>query len=190
MRITGGSACGILLDVPSGVEYLRPATDFLREAVFSSLGHMVNNAVALDLFAGVGSYGLEVLSRGGDGCVFVEKSRTAADAIVGNIVRVKKSAARNFTTKVLCNDVFSFAISCDAEFDMIFIDPPYNMVESRGNELLTLFSKFLKKSTDARLIFEVPGTYRFDETGDVMELRRLGRAGNARQPNAVIYGQK
>jgi 16S rRNA (guanine966-N2)-methyltransferase len=189
MRISGGSARGILLDVPSGVEYLRPATDFLREAVFSSLGQIVRNALVLDLFAGVGSYGLEALSRGASGCVFVEKSRVAADAIDGNIKKVKKSAARSFTTKVLCQDVFVFVESCAAEFDIIFIDPPYNMAESRGDELLRIFLKFLKNSDNSRLILEVPGTHGACNVDGIRELRRLGRRGNSRQPNALIYGK-
>ncbi|MDR1595357.1 MAG: RsmD family RNA methyltransferase [Puniceicoccales bacterium] len=190
MRITGGNARGILLDVPRDVGCLRPATDFLREAVFSSIGRAVQKSLVLDTFAGVGSYGLEALSRGADGCVFVEKSRSAVDAIEWNIKKVRKSTARNFTTKVLCQDIFVFAESCSAEFDVIFIDPPYNMVENRGSELLEIFSKFLKGSTTSRLIFEVPGSHKFEESCNVIELRRLGRTSNSRQPNAVIYGKK
>jgi 16S rRNA (guanine966-N2)-methyltransferase len=190
MRITSGRARGILLNVPPDVEYLRPATDFLREAVFSSLGPRVYNAAILDAFAGVGSYGLEALSRGAEGCVFVEKNRAAVDSIEGNVKRVKKSAAGNFTTKVLCQDVFIFAESCSAEFDIIFIDPPYNMVETRGGDLLEIFSRFLKNSRDVRIVFEIPGTYKFGEFSDIVELRRLGHRRNSRQPNAVMYGKK
>lgn len=190
MRISGGDARGILLDVPSGVEYLRPATDFLREAVFSSLGQNVRNALVLDLFAGVGGYGLDALSRGANGCVFVEKSRVAVDAIGKNLGKAKKSIGRDITAKIFCADVFAWATSYDAAFDIIFIDPPYNMAESRATELLTLASKFLASTDGARAIFEVPGSCEIDATADLLELRRLGRSGNSRQPNALIYGKK
>ncbi|MDR1433470.1 MAG: RsmD family RNA methyltransferase [Puniceicoccales bacterium] len=190
MRITGGSARGILLDVPRGVEYLRPSTDFLREAIFSSMWQRTQRAFALDLFAGVGNYGLEALSRGAEACVFVEKSRLAADAIGNNLGKVRKSSARSFTAKILCQDVLVFAQSCTAEFDIIFIDPPYNVVEGGGSGLLAVFSKFLKDSADSRLIFEVPGSYDPGDVDGIVALKRLGRAGNSRQPNALIYGKK
>ncbi|MDR1890868.1 MAG: RsmD family RNA methyltransferase [Puniceicoccales bacterium] len=190
MRITGGKARGILLTVPVGVEYLRPATDFLREAVFSSLGPKIHKAFVLDLFAGVGSYGLESLSRGADACVFVENNRLAVDAIENNIKSVKKSAARNFTTKVFCQDVFAWAQTCEVKFDIIFIDPPYNMVETRGQELLAMFSKFLKPSEESRMVIEVPGLHKIEMPNDIIEIRRLGRTGHSRQPNALIYEKK
>jgi 16S rRNA (guanine966-N2)-methyltransferase len=190
MRITGGKARGILLTVPNGVEYLRPATDFLREAVFSSLRPKMHGAFVLDLFAGIGSYGLEALSRGADACVFVENNRLAVDAIENNIRGVKKSAARNFTVKVFSQDVFVWAETCDVKFDIIFIDPPYNMVENRGQELLATFSQFLKPSEESRMVIEVPGLYKMNVPDDIVEVRRLGRTGHSRQPNALIYGKK
>lgn len=189
MRVTGGSARGILLIVPEGVEYLRPATDFMREAVFSSLGRRVRNSVVLDLFAGVGGYGLDALSRGADACIFVEKNSIASEAIEKNIKNVQKSSNRKFSTKVFCNDVFSWAETLDTQFDIIFIDPPYNMIEQRGNDLLAMFSRHLKENEISRLIIEVPGEYNLETPKDLIFIKRLGRQGNSRQPNALIYGK-
>lgn len=189
MRVTGGSARGILLTVPDGVEYLRPATDFMREAVFSSLGRRVRNSVVLDLFAGVGGYGLDALSRGADACIFVEKNSIASEAIGKNIKNVQKSSNRKFSTKVFCNDVFSWAETLDTQFDIIFIDPPYNMIEQRGNDLLAMFSRHLKENEISRLIIEVPGEYNLETPKDLIFIKRLGRQGNSRQPNALIYGK-
>ena len=72
MRLTGGRARGIPLKAPD--EGTRPATDQLREAVFSSLAARIPGARVLDLFAGSGSYGLEAWSRGADRVVFIEKN--------------------------------------------------------------------------------------------------------------------
>ncbi|MBQ7332683.1 MAG: RsmD family RNA methyltransferase, partial [Opitutales bacterium] len=63
MRITGGIARGIPLILPARGE-IRPAPDYLREAVFSSLGALVGGAAVLDCFAGTGAYSWEALSRG------------------------------------------------------------------------------------------------------------------------------
>ena len=77
MRITGGAARGIPLRAPKG-PLTRPATDRMREAIFSRLGSRVSQARVADLYAGTGSYGLEALSRGAAQVHFFEKksSRT------------------------------------------------------------------------------------------------------------------
>src|SRR5258705_11275862 len=72
MRISGGVARGIPLVVPKG-DAVRPATDGMRQAVFSSLGGRVVDACFLDLFAGSGAYGLEALSRGAAGGGFLRQ---------------------------------------------------------------------------------------------------------------------
>src|ERR1051325_4727781 len=93
MRISGGTARGIPLLVPKG-DAVRPATDGMRQAVFSSLAARVPGARFLDLFAGSGAYGLEALSRGATGGTFVEKSARTADFIHRNIAAVCKSLGR------------------------------------------------------------------------------------------------
>jgi 16S rRNA G966 N2-methylase RsmD len=114
----------------------------------------------------------------------------AIEAIESNMKGVKKSAARNFAAKVFAQDVFVWSETCDAKFDIIFIDPPYNMVENRGQDLLAAFSEFLKPSEESRIIIEVPGSHKINTPNNIMEIRRLGRTGHSRQPNALIYGKK
>src|SRR5436190_17400994 len=93
MRITGGQARGIPLTLPKG-DAVRPATDAMRQAVFSSLAARVAGARFLDLFAGSGAYGLEALSRGAAGGTFVEKDARTAEFIHRNIAAVCKSLNR------------------------------------------------------------------------------------------------
>ncbi len=73
MRITGGNARGIEIFVPKKGE-IRPATDAIREAVFSSLGELVENSRVLDAFAGTGAYALEALSRGANFAILADKN--------------------------------------------------------------------------------------------------------------------
>src|SRR5947199_1862085 len=94
MRISGGIARGIPLSVPKG-DRVRPATDGMRQAVFSSLGERVVGARFLDLFAGSGAYGLEAMSRGASGGSFVEQNAKAAACIRQNIAAVGKSLGRD-----------------------------------------------------------------------------------------------
>ncbi|MCB0386966.1 MAG: RsmD family RNA methyltransferase, partial [Bdellovibrionales bacterium] len=90
MRITGGRARGIPLIAPTG-QGTRPATDRMREAVFSSLGPLVEGSRCLDLFAGTGAYGLEALSRGATAVSFVENDTKALRALKTNQDTVLKS---------------------------------------------------------------------------------------------------
>ncbi|MDR0715547.1 MAG: RsmD family RNA methyltransferase [Puniceicoccales bacterium] len=187
MRITGGRAKGIQLVVPEETEFLRPATDCIREALFSSIKGRSVSAFFLDLFAGVGSYGLEAISRGASAGIFIEKNQKSAQAIEENLKRVKKAAQREPTCKIMCQDVFAAADQINAEFDLIFIDPPYNMLDERGEEILTTFSPFLKKADNARLMIEVPASYKTPSIRGLVEIRRLGRIAVANHPNIIIY---
>ena len=92
MRITGGAACGIQLAAPKG-DGTRPATDQMREALFSSLGTRIEGARIADLFAGTGSYGLEAMSRGASGGIFVENSSVVVACLKKNLSAVSKAAA-------------------------------------------------------------------------------------------------
>src|ERR1700681_1899544 len=89
MRIIAGLAKGMPLAVPrAGV---RPTTDRIREAVFSSLGDRVVGARVLDLFAGTGALGLEAASRGAESVAFVENARGAAECLERNLVAFRKN---------------------------------------------------------------------------------------------------
>src|SRR5436305_7428009 len=94
MRISGGRARGIPLVAPKG-DAVRPATDGMRQAVFSSLGARVVGARFVDLFAGSGAYGLEAWSRGAAGGLFVEKSAKTISCLRQNIAAVAKSVGRD-----------------------------------------------------------------------------------------------
>jgi 16S rRNA (guanine966-N2)-methyltransferase len=93
VRISGGRARGIPLVVPRG-DAVRPATDGLRQAVFSSLAARVAGAHFWDLFAGSGAYGLEALSRGAVSGLFVEQDRRAAECLRKNLAAVTRSLGR------------------------------------------------------------------------------------------------
>src|SRR5688572_13197634 len=126
MRISGGGARGISLAVPKG-DAVRPATDGMRQAVFSSLGARVADAQFLDLFAGSGAYGLEAVSRGASAGVFVEKNAKAAACVRQNIAAVCKSLGRSAEgLSVLQMDATAVPVGLNATPpDLVFVDPPY-----------------------------------------------------------------
>jgi 16S rRNA (guanine966-N2)-methyltransferase len=190
MRITGGQARGIQLQLPRrGVlldSRMRPATDALRAAVFSSLAQRIPGARVLDLFAGTGAYGLEALSRGAQHVTWVENHPAAAAAIRANLAAVAKSlAAPNPSTlgQVFPADVFSWSPPPDVKFDLVFADPPYALLPERGDALLARAVAWL--GPDSRLVLAAPGAFSPTPPAGWTVQRRLGKG--ARQPGALIF---
>lgn len=183
MRITGGLARGIQLTAPKG-DATRPATDQLRQAVFSSLGCRVEDARIADLFAGTGAYGLEAMSRGARNGVFVENSPTVVACLRKNIAAVTKSCGADPTDwTVLAQKIYTVPHNL-GPFDIIFMDPPYAMIEERIPEILQRhIAPILAKN--GLLCFEMPGNLNLRLDGWT-ETRRLGKSGRSR-PNAVFY---
>jgi 16S rRNA (guanine966-N2)-methyltransferase len=99
----------------------RPTTDFLKEVIFSVLGDCEDKH-ALDLYAGSGSLGLEALSRGARTAVFVDMSENSIKAIRANLKKLNcEENCRIHKKKVAPYLKFE-----SGNFDLIFIDPPYN----------------------------------------------------------------
>ena len=123
MRVITGTARGRKLLTLSG-EDVRPTTDKVKEALFSIIQFEIEGRRVLDLFAGSGQLGIEALSRGAAGCVFVDQSRQAVNIIrknieacgFGELSRVHQSDALGFLSSYQCSGL---------RFDIAFLDPPY-----------------------------------------------------------------
>lgn len=186
MRITGGISRGIHLKSPP--DNVRPATDRMRQAVFSSMGTAIEGASVLDLFAGCGSYGLEAISRGASRCHFVDNNRLALVCLKKNLEAVEKCLGERHQPppcKVSRADVFSWKPGGLESFDFVFMDPPYSLVLERWESLFALAQKCLSVNPASRLVFEMPGD--FDPKPEGWEIiRRLGSK-KAGEPAVGIY---
>ncbi len=139
MRITGGIWRGRRLPVgaPTGV---RPTMDRVRKALFDRLNGMISlrGAIVADLFAGLGTLGLEALSRGATYCIFVERSRRVATLLQNTLSLFGLETGRY---RIVVDDVFRLLPRWDVlglpRVHLIFADPPYqSYVASRLLELL------------------------------------------------------
>ena len=125
MRIITGQYKGRHFDIPRSFK-ARPTTDFAKENIFNVLtGYMdFEGATALDLFAGTGSISLELVSRGCQSVVSIEKDRDRHRFICDCLNRVG-----NTVCIPLRADVFRFIKSCRQTYDLVFADPPYALKE-------------------------------------------------------------
>ena len=130
MRITGGQTRGRrLLGPKSSQHFLRPTCDRVREALFNIIGEKVRGAVALDLFAGTGAWGIEALSRGAVAVLFVDESIEAGQLIAANIKNCMPLAQACFVRQRLsAASRLAFLgekIPAPHRFDLVYLDPPY-----------------------------------------------------------------
>jgi 16S rRNA (guanine966-N2)-methyltransferase len=175
-------ARGIPLTLPKG-DAVRPATDALRQAVFSSLAARVPGTEFLDLFAGSGAYGLEALSRGAAGGVFVEQDARTAGFIRRNLVAVCKSLGRDSGgVHVITADATSVKLT--AAPDLVFIDPPYEFIREAAPKIFARLTELLQAKADPLIVFEMPGEIELAPEGWTC-VRRLGQG--TRQPTACVF---
>ncbi len=139
MRIVGGKWRGRPLEAPEG-RGTRPTTDRTRESVasmiLSAAGLDLTGLTVLDAFGGTGAMGLELVSRGGESCTFVDSDRKAAD-------RIRRNARSLGATQAECvvrvGDVFALAgrgALPGAPFGVVFLDPPYAVEAERVSGLV------------------------------------------------------
>ena len=120
MRVITGFARGRRLETLPG-EATRPTTEKVKESLFSAIQFDIEGRRVLDLFAGSGQLGIEALSRGASGCVFVDKNTEAVQIIRRNLQATGFSAQ----AQVLGTDALTYLTRPGDRFDLVFLDPPY-----------------------------------------------------------------
>ncbi|MFO7691015.1 MAG: 16S rRNA (guanine(966)-N(2))-methyltransferase RsmD [Cryobacterium sp.] len=158
-RIISGFAGSLTLLVPkSGT---RPTSDRVREAIFSALDarDALTGMRVLDLYAGSGALGLEAASRGARVVTLVENGFAAAQMCRKNGDAVKKAEPRRvaegqelLSVRVSSQAVTSFLASTPDGFDVVFIDPPYDLSDAELAHNLSALAPLLAE--DALVIVE------------------------------------
>jgi 16S rRNA (guanine966-N2)-methyltransferase len=146
-RIIGGLVGSLKLTPPA--KSTRPTADRIRESIFNRLESwdVLQNARVLDLYAGTGALGLEALSRGAASVILVDSNKAAAGVCRANLDLVGKALLKEgveFDANVVAQDAKAFAHHQsersagyeDSEFDLVFIDPPYDVTNAEIEAIL------------------------------------------------------
>jgi 16S rRNA (guanine966-N2)-methyltransferase len=120
-RVIAGSAKGRALAVPGGLA-IRPTPAKVREALFSIVAPVLPGARVLDLWAGVGTLGIEALSRGAAHCTFVDSGRQALRFVRQNLEHTGLSGQAVTLQRRLPEQVGTVT---GGPFDLVLSDPPY-----------------------------------------------------------------
>lgn len=153
-RIISGFAGSRELKVPkSGT---RPTSDRVREAIFSALEarDVIDGATVLDLFAGSGALALEALSRGARSVTMVEKAPQAGALLKANAELIRSAGKLDpLSTRVVIASVSAYLGNAPSElYDIVFIDPPYDLSDAEVGHALELLIPHLIE--DAEIVLE------------------------------------
>lgn len=137
MRVIAGIAGGRKLETPEDM-LVRPTTDKVKEALFSSIQFEIEGRAVLDLFSGSGQLGIEALSRGASSAVFVDSSEKSISLIKRNVERC------SFKANIVKQDSLAYISTTSSVFDIAFLDPPYSV--GLLQKALLLVSERMNKS--------------------------------------------
>ena len=142
MRIISGSFRGKKILQPLD-NFTRPLKDLTKESIFNVIKHSnkfnidLEKSYILDLFSGVGSFGLECISRGTKFVTFIENYKEVLPILKKNLNSLKSVNNYKILEKDILNDL-NF-ISLNQKFDLIFLDPPY-----KDKNLLIILNKIIE----------------------------------------------
>ena len=177
MRIISGNFKGKRLLMPKDTE-TRPLKDLTKESIFNLLSHSnkfkinLKGSIVLDLFSGIGSFGIECLSREAKHVTFVENYKTVLPILKKNLYGLKiikkyKIIEQNVLSK------FDFK-KIGNKFDIIFLDPPYK--EKNINKIIEdIDSNLLLKKNGLIIIHRHKNdTQKFFQNFKILEERKYG----------------
>ena len=148
MRIVGGLFKGKKINFLNE-KITRPLRDLVKESIFNILEHSnlikvkINTSAILDLYSGIGSFGIECISRGAKEVCFVENNYKAINVLKQNIMKLNIENRTNINFE----KVEDFIKNNQKKFDILFLDPPFSDKLFKDNlNLIKEFKLFKKKS--------------------------------------------
>ncbi|MBL8811152.1 MAG: RsmD family RNA methyltransferase [Planctomycetaceae bacterium] len=169
LRIISGRYRRRLLKTPSD-DSTRPYTDRVRQMTFDRLAAFIPGARVADIFAGVGTMGMESLSRGAHSCVFYESSTEIHELLQNNVRTIAPDAnAICWRTDVRKTSFRPRGGEDFVPYSLIFFDPPYRIAEEiqPRKSLAPIFKRLAKETLSTPEAIMVLRTPEHFETPDV-----------------------
>jgi len=178
MRIISGTLKGKSINFLKNSK-TRPLKDAVRENIFNILRHSsllktkLENANVLDLYSGVGSFGIESISRGAEKVTFIEKDYNASNILKNNLIKlsvIKKSKIFNDKIEnILINEI-------KEKYHIIFLDPPYADNSFYNNLKLIKKNEIFKTQHIVIIHREKKTDDNFNDLLNVIETKIYGRS--------------
>ena len=183
MRIISGKLKGRRIQFLKS-KITRPLKDVVKENIFNILKHssqieiQINKAKILDLYSGIGSFGIECISRGAKNVTFVEKEQKIINLLKENLINL--SIAKQ--AQVFNQEIKSTNIFLKYKYDLFFFDPPF-----KENDFIEVLRKLNKNkcfnNKHLVIIHREKNTHdKFDEILNILMVRQYGRS-------KIIFGK-
>jgi 16S rRNA (guanine966-N2)-methyltransferase len=184
MRIISGTLKGKSINFLKN-SYTRPLKDSVRESIFNILKHSnliktsVENSNILDLYSGIGSFGIESLSRSAKKVTFVEKDIHAINILKENLINLSLiNRSKIFTEKI--EQVLIEKLK--EKFNIFFLDPPFSDIEYTENLKLIKKNKIFEKNHVVVIHREKRSKDNLENLLKIIEVRQYGRS-------KIIFGK-
>lgn len=183
MRIISGKFKGKIVSFVKSSS-TRPLKDSVKENIFNIISHSnllninLKKSNILDLYSGIGSFGLECISRGVDKITFVEKDKKIAKVLTNNLLSLSKN-----TVQIIVDDITSFLTKeINQKFDIFFLDPPFSDTDFLENLKIIRAKKIYKKNHIIIIHREKKSLDNFKKILDPIIIRKYGRS-------KIIFGK-
>lgn len=184
MRIISGSLKGRTIDFLKNTN-TRPLKDAVKENIFNIIEHsrLINvkvlNSNILDLYSGVGSFGIECISRGASKVTFVEKNATAVTVLKENLINLSiLNQSKIYNYKI--EDILDKEIK--ERFQIFFLDPPFKNYDFLKNLKLIKNRKIFEKDHIIIIHRETKTNDDLNDIINIVETKKYGRS-------KIIFGE-
>ena len=177
MRIIGGTLKGKSIKFLKNLK-TRPLKDSVRENIFNILKHSplikikVDKSNILDLYSGIGSFGIESLSRNAKNVTFIEQDKIASDILHDNLINLSIVDK----TQIFNDKIENVLKILKEKFDIFFFDPPFADINFLQN-IKSIKIKVLFKKNHVIIIHRERGTMdKFENLIEIIKTKYYGRS--------------
>ena len=178
MRIISGTLKGKTINFLKN-STTRPLKDSVKENIFNILKHSnlidvkIENANILDLYSGIGSFGLECISRGSKRVTFVENNKIALDVLKKNIIQLSIISQTTIFDDKIENILKN---NNKKKFNVFFFDPPFSDKKFIQNLNLIKKNKIYEKKHIIIIHREKKANDNLDDSFDTILTKQYGRS--------------
>lgn len=178
MRIIGGTLKGREINFLRNSN-TRPLKDNVKESIFNILKHSnlietkIENSNILDLYSGIGSFGIECLSRGSKKVTFIDQNDKAVSILKNNLIKLLITNK----TEVWNENIENFLLKkIKKKFDIFFIDPPFKDFSFYHNLKSIKRKKIFQRKHIVIIHREKKTTDKFEDFINIILTKTYGRS--------------
>ena len=156
----------------------RPTSDRVKETLFNILEYGFNINFSkisfFDCFSGSGAIGIEAISRGSSIVTFLDKDGAACECITKNLAKFKLHENDHANSLCVLNyDVFDKKLSTSNKFDVVFLDPPYELIKAR--KVFMRLKELRVTKTNSLIIYESNRELEKIDGLEILRSRKIGK---------------